>query len=137
MTQPQLIRRHFYFASWILASCIVYRVPLINLIHYALAQATASHILLVLPISACVIYLQRREIFAGVHSSNVAGLALLVVAIVAGWLAHTQSGHVDLWLKILALLRLWISGFTAFYGTDVLRRARFALFFLILLIPVP
>jgi len=85
MPHPQLIRRHLYFASWLLVSCIVYRVPLSNLIHYALAQDVASHILLVLPISACVIYLQRREVFADVHSSNVAGLALLALAIGAGW----------------------------------------------------
>jgi len=137
MPHPQLIRRHFYFASWLLASCIVYRAPLSNLMHYALAQDVASHILLVLPISVCVIYLQRREVFADIHSSNVAGLALVSVAIGAGWLAYAQRGHEDLLLKIIALLLLWISGFTAFYGTDALRRARFALFFLILLIPVP
>ena len=137
MPHLQLIRRHLYFVSWLLASCIVYRAALSNLIHYALAQDVASHILLVLPISASVIYLQRREVFADVHSSYVAGLALLVVAIVVGWLAYAQRAHEELWLKIIALLLLWISGFTAFYGTDAVRRARFALCFLVLLIPVP
>jgi exosortase len=137
MAHAQLIRRHSCFAFWLLASCLVYRAPLSNLIHYALAQQDiASQILLVFPISACVIYLQRREVFASVHSSTLAGLALLLGAIVVTWLAH-HKGHVNLSWNIMALLLLWISGFTAFYGTDAVRHARFALCFLVFLIPVP
>ena len=138
MPHPPLIRRHFCFALWLLASCIAYRAALSNLIHYALAQQDiASQILLAFPISASVIYLQRREVFADVHSSILTGLALLSGAIVAGWLAHTRGGHADSSLKIIALLLLWISGFTGLYGTDAVKHARFALFFLVFLIPLP
>jgi len=137
MAHAQLFRRHACFAFWLLASCLVYRAPLSNLIHYALVQQDiASQILLVVPISACVIYLQRREVFASVHSSTLAGLALLLGAIVVAWLAHHKS-QVNLSWNIMALLLLWISGFTAFYGTDAVRHARFALCFLVFLIPVP
>jgi exosortase len=136
MAHAQLFRRHACFAFWLLASCLVYRAPLSNLIHYAIAmQDIASQILLVFPISASVIYLQRREVFASVHSSALAGLALFLGAMVAAWLAH--KGEVNLSLNIMALLLLWISGFTAFYGTDAVRHARFALCFLVLLIPLP
>lgn len=138
MAHAQLIRRHLCFAFWLLASCLVYRAPLSNLIHYALAeQDIASQILLVFPISASAIYLQRREVFASVHSSTLAGLALLLGAIVVAWLAHAHKGQVNLSWSIMALLLLWISGFTAFYGTEAVRHARFALCFLVLLIPVP
>jgi len=136
MAHAQLFRRHACFAFWLLASCLVYRAPLSNLIHYAIAmQDIASQILLVFPISASVIYLQRREVFASVHSSALAGLALFLGAMVAAWLAH--KGEVNLSWNIMALLLLWISGFTAFYGTDAVRHARFALCFLVLLIPLP
>src|ERR1700739_2210098 len=137
MPDTRLVRRHFCFATLIGVSCVLFRVPLSNLIRYAISQDIGFHILLVVPVSAYLVYLKRNEVFANVNSSIVPGLALFFVALIAGWIGYIHSGPEYLWLEILALVLLWIAGLTAFYGKHAVRSARFSLLFLLLLIPVP
>lgn len=104
-SRTTLFRRHLYFLLFVLASVFVYWMPLKQLISFPLAHDYGSHIPLVVPVSAYLICLNRREIFSRLHSKFVAGTSLLLAATTLGWVAHNHS-NVDgdyLSAEILAL----------------------------------
>lgn len=134
-----LFRQHLYFVLFVLASVFVYWTPLKQLIRFSLTRDYGSHIPLVVPASAYLICLNRREIFSKFHSNFVVGTSLLLAAATLGWVAHNHS-CVDgdyLSVEILTLIVLWISGFILCYGSHALRAARFPLLFLLWMVPIP
>lgn len=135
----ELFRRHLYFCSFLLASVVFFWTPLQRLISFSLTHDYGSHILLIVPTSTYLIYLNRREIFSKLHSSFFSGSSLLLAGTILGWVAHDRS-RLDndyLSVEILAFIVLWISGFILCYGSHALRAARFPLLFLMLMIPIP
>jgi exosortase len=135
----QLLRRHLYFLFFLLGSFFVFWVPLRSLIRFSLTRDYGSHILLIAPMSAYLIYLKRREVFSKPQFSFFAGLSLFLAGAILEWAAHLRS-RVDndyFSIEILALIVLWMSGFILSYGTHAFRAARFPWLFLLLLVPIP
>jgi len=137
-----LLRRHLYFLLSALASSFfLFWGPLRSLVRFAFMHDYDSHIFLIVPISAYLIYRKRHEIFANVRWDFVPGVSLFLAGGILGLLAamnaRFNTGEEYLWLRVLALVLLWISAFAFCYGSPASRAARFPLLFLLLLIPIP
>jgi len=129
------------FGLWIALSLVLFARPLGWMIHFALQNDDASHILLIPLICAWVIYLERRTIFHRLSSDISSAVFLFFVA--AFFYAWTTQSGAD-WTLVsnltgyaLALVLLWISGFALFFGRSALQDARFSLLFLFLAVPLP
>jgi exosortase len=110
------------------------------LVRVALEHDYDSQILLVVPISAFFLYRKRREVFANVRWDYIPALILFLPGVALGivpvLIAQFRSADY-LWIRMLALIIIWIAGFVFFYGFPAFRFARFPLFFLLLLLPIP
>jgi exosortase len=111
------------------------------MIHFALQNDDASHILLIPLICAWVIYLERRTVFHRLSSDIPSAVFLFFVA--AFFYAWT-TWYGAKWILLsnltgygLALVLFWISGFALFFGRPALQNARFSLLFLFLAVPLP
>lgn len=109
-----------------------------------------THILLILPMSAALIFMQWKPPAGMSGSSTVAGASLLLIAVLArvgtglglGSTAASSPGDVRLSLNILALNILalvawWMGAFILSFGTRAFRRALFPLCFLLWMVPLP
>ena len=138
--QNGLFRRHLRFLSFLAASSLVFWGSLRTLTRIALAHDYDSHILLVVPISAYFLYRKRHDVFSSVRWDYVRGLVLFLLGTAFGVMSvfMHQFRSVDyIWIRVIALVILWIGGFIFFYGVPAFRAARFPLLFLVLLLPVP
>jgi exosortase len=140
--QPsQLLRRHLSFLLFVTGSLLVFWKPLSGLISFSLTHDYGSHIILVAPASAYIVYLKRREIFSKLQSGLLAGSMLFLAGVIFYWFSHRRaltflpSDYES--AEILAIVILWISGFILAYGTRAFARARFPLLFLLFLVPIP
>jgi exosortase len=139
--QERSSARWLGFGLWIALSLVLFARPLGWMIHFALQNDDASHILLIPLICAWVIYLERRAIFHRLSSDISSAVFLFFVA--AFFYAWTTQSGADWTLAsnltgyALALVLLWISGFALFFGRSALQDAKFSLFFLFLAVPLP
>lgn len=134
-------RRHYYFAASIAAIAAALHGPLWDLTRLSLARYEYSHLIVIPFISAAVIYLDRRRIFAqegiisGAAASGTlcaAGLLSVLAALV--WIP-TGTGRLSFMAMAAALLAA--GAFAGCYGARALRAAMFPLLFLVLMIPLP
>lgn len=137
--RSDLFRRHLYFLLFALGSVVVFWTPLRALLRFSITHDYGSHIVLVAPASAYLIYLKRRLIFSQLQFNFFTGSSLFLAGAILGWAAHFSSPFRRDYLsvEILALVVLWMSGFILCYGTHAFRTARFPLLFLLLLVPIP
>jgi exosortase len=114
---------------------------LISTFALALRDDQYTHILLILPVSLALIFLdwQTPESYADLSVS--VGSGLMIVAILLGVLARVAVPRVQpderLALSMLAFV-LWVmGGFIFAFGTRAFRRALFPLCFLLWIVPFP
>jgi len=124
----------------------VWWVPLASTFNLALHDDQFTHILLILPISAALIFLDWKPPQASTGSNaRVASVAMIVaLAVIAiirwqavAWPASAWPGEVQLSVNMLALIVWWIASFALCFGMQALRRALFPLCFLFWLVPFP
>ncbi len=100
-----------------------------------------THILLVLPVSLFLIYLERGKLLGDVQYAPVAGAVLGVLSIAIGIAGATQSYRfgegVALSITIFSLVAFWMACVVGFYGRSVFWSLLFPLLFLFLLVPLP
>ncbi|HEX4785998.1 MAG TPA: exosortase/archaeosortase family protein [Candidatus Sulfotelmatobacter sp.] len=115
--------------------------PLSSLLGFSLSRDYASHIVLIIPISAFLTYRRRAEVFAAVKTAPLPGILLFLAGSIFLWLTLRRPDSPlygnGLSLVTLAIVVIWISAFIFFYGTLAFYRALFPLLFLLLLVPVP
>jgi exosortase len=138
----KLSRRDVLFLLFSAGLLLAMRGPIHLVIGYALnfENSAASQIVAVPFISAGLIYLNRKQIFASVAYGVLSGSLVLIsgVALVTGATVATRLNYSDLLaFQISALVVLWLGGFLLFYGTTTFRAALFPLLFLIFCIPIP
>ena len=130
-----------FYVGWIVATCLIFLHPLKSFFSYSLSNDNASHLVLIPAISAWIFFLERDRIFKDLSSDLLAGSLFLAGGAVAGvfaFLTGPRWGPLNqLSAYILALVLLWIAGFSFFFGRPSLRHARFPLAFLLLTIPIP
>ena len=115
--------------------------PLISTFALSLSDGQYTHILLILPISAALIFLDWKS--PAPSSGLAVGLssALLVVAASVSfylrWSAVALPSDQRLSVNMLALVVWWIAAFLLCFGTAAFRRALFPLCFLLCMVPLP
>lgn len=123
------------------ASLIVGWRPLLETFELALGDYEYTHLLLILPISAALMFLEWRSLRAMVVPNIRAGSALLAIAILTGaFMAMSSdsfSSDVRVSLEMLALVLSWTGSFVLCFGSRVSRAVLFPLCFLFGLVPFP
>jgi len=106
----------------------------------ALRADEYTHLLLIVPISASLIFAARAALTPGFEPAAGLGSALLGSAILIGgcarWIAELQGGT-RLSLGMLAVVLWWIGSFVFCFGLRIARRFLFPLCFLFWLVPIP
>jgi exosortase len=114
---------------------------LVDTFALALRDNAYSHILLILPISAVLIFLEWRSLRSMVARNVPAGSALLAIAVlVTGFAigaAASLPSDVQLSIRMFALVLAWIGAFVLCFGSRVSRLVLFPLCFLLGLVPLP
>jgi len=114
--------------------------PLLRTLALAGRSDEYTHLLLILPISAALIFAERTTMKPAFERALGAGSALLASAIlVAGysrWMMASQS-DAQLSVSMLAIVIWWIGSFVLCFGTRMARQFLFPLCFLVWLVPIP
>ena len=138
--RPLLLICLFCLAFWLL-SIGTFWSPLRQFLSLSLTNDRYSHLVVIPFISACLMYWKRRDIFRATAFDLKIGIPLVLVAAGSAWWFSLRllSAPNDYGLSsvILAVLCVWVAGFLLCYGVRALRPARFALLFLLLMIPIP
>lgn len=115
--------------------------PLASSFALALNDDEYTHILLILPISAALIFMDWKppEPFAGSGASFNSILLVMAVSITAltRWKSDSLPFDVQLSVNMLAFVVWWVAAFVLCFGTPAFRRALFPLCFLFWLVPIP
>lgn len=122
-------------------SLLIWWNPLISSLALALRDDQYTHILLILPVSVTLIFLDWKSSETSAALPSSPGIILLAAALVVTALARWQIFplHRDeqVSLNMLALVMWWIGDFVVSFGTRAFRRALFPLCFLFWIVPIP
>jgi exosortase len=112
--------------------------PLLGAFALALRRGEYTHLLLIIPISAALIYTEWPSLKADSKPSYGIGLALFVTAILVA-LGGKFTGQADTQLTwgMLALVTWWLGAFIVCFGVRTFRALVFPLCFLFWLVPIP
>ena len=115
--------------------------PLVDTLALSLRNDEYTYILLILPVSAALIFLEWQSLRTMLAPSVRAGSAILAIAVlIAGstlvWSASLPS-DVKLSIRMVALVVSWIGAFVLCFGSRASRRILFPLCFLFGLVPLP
>jgi len=136
-TLPPLLR----FVVLGLIAIAVWLRPLISSFALALSDEQYTHILLILPISAALIFLEWKsaELSSAWDRRIAWGLLTIAVFVTAAVRlnAFPLSPDVQLGVNMLAFVVCWIAAFLFCFGSRAVRRSLFALCFLLWMVPLP
>jgi len=131
----------FLFSILALISLALWWRALASTFDLALHDDQFTHIFLILPISAALIFLDWKSAKPGSIRHAKVFPSLLLSAVLANsivrWIAVSLSYDVQLSLSMLALVAFWIASFGLCFGDGPSRRALFPLFFLLGMVPFP
>jgi exosortase len=128
------------FAPLSIIAVAIWWNSLASLFALASRNEQYTHILIILPISAALIFLQWKAPAGPSVLSAAVGSALLLIAVMVRismvWI-DLSSADLQLSLNILALVTWWIGAFLACFGSGAFQRALFPLCFLLWMVPLP
>jgi exosortase len=129
-----------WFTLLLGALAAVFHHSLATLIGSSLSVDQYSHVLLVVPVSLALLYLEREHI-AAVASYSLAGAALLILLLAAfaatrGYRSSLSPDNA-LSLSVLFFVACSVAAFIFCFGPPAFRPARFPLLFLFLMVPFP
>jgi len=119
----------------------VWWASLVSLFTLALRDEQYTHILLILPISAVLIFLDWKSAETSSKWSLPVGCSLLILAVIATAAIPLRSfafsPEAELSANMLAFVAWCMGAFIASFGASAFRRALFPLCFLLWLVPFP
>ena len=127
------------FSVLVAISLAIWVGPLRSSFALALRDDAYTQILLILPLSAAMVFLEWKP--PAPSSGRKAGIALLLLAVAA--LANTvlrwrgPASDVQLAMNMLALVGWWMAAFAISFGPSAFRRVLFPLCFLLWMVPLP
>jgi exosortase len=127
---------------WFLLLCVISLVvgwhSLFSTLAMALHNDEYTHLLLILPISAFLIFSERELLKPPTEPAVGLGSFFLMVAILLGGFSRAASPvDVQLSVSMLAIVLWWIGSFILCFGTRTARLFLFPLCFLFWLVPIP
>jgi exosortase len=115
--------------------------PLVMTLRLALANDAYTHILLILPLCAALIYMDSKALRIDLQPSSRMGATLLALALSIGGYARWGMGatpdDVRLALAMVALVTWWIASVLLCFGMRTFQSFVFPLCFLFLMVPIP
>jgi exosortase len=122
-------------------SLVIWWNPLTSSFALALRDDQYTHILLILPVSVALMYLEWKPSETSGESSSRLAIILLFVAVAVSIVARLQilplRGDEQLSVSMLTLILWWIASFVVSFGTRAFQRALFPLCFLFWMVPFP
>jgi exosortase len=122
-------------------SAVLWGHPLVATFALALNNDEYTQILLILPVSAALIFLEWKSLRFSPSPNPQAGAGLLALALLAGcltrWGTPNQPPDIHLSMNMLAVVIWWLGSFVFSFGTRISLRLLFPLCFLFLLVPLP
>lgn len=112
--------------------------PLVRLV---LDSETFSQIPLIPFVSAFLIYMNRKTIFAEPSFGWILGVTLIIPGMILLQVARLNLWHLGstnpFSLLVFAMVLIWLGAFALFFGVPAFRAACFPLLFLLLMVPIP
>lgn len=128
------------FAGMICVSVLVCRQSIVLFSQAALRDDQSSYVLMILPVSLCLFFLEHKPNLP-IRSSWLSGGVLLFCAIAIGWRGAVHSSgpgaSSDQSVMMLALITFWIGAFLLCLGKEAFKALYFPWLFLFLMVPVP
>jgi exosortase len=120
-------------------SLLIWRLPLVATFGLALHNDAYTHILLILPVSAALIYLERKSLSSHVAPSPYGAILLVISILIFGLAKWGLAGRPDqgLFVSMCGLVICWIGVVLFCFGSDVFRKLMFPLCFPLWLAPIP
>lgn len=137
--------RNLLFWLLVIASLLLFHVPLRALLHYSLwgdnQYDKYSYTMAIPFICLTLVFFERRRIFTSVQYGLRSGIILLLAAGSWDWFARRSLPQLGadnaLSMQIMALVVFWLAGFVVCYGTRAFRAGAFPLLCLFLTVPLP
>jgi exosortase len=138
MTKPL---RYVSFIFLCGLSFLLWWHPIAQTVRLATERDGYTHILLILPVSAALIFQDLISTNLRPRSNYTAGAALLLLAgfvvSITRWEGAVSSGDIQLSLSMLALVIWWGGSFVLCFDSSLARRCLFPLCFLLWMVPLP
>ncbi len=134
------------FAFLCAVSILFWWHPLVTTLRLALTNDAYTHIFLILPLSAALIYMDSKYQDTKMRRTDPQpsariGATLLLLAIVIGcyvrWGMGATPDDMRLSLSMLALVTWWIASVLVCFGARTFKSFMFPLCFLFLMVPIP
>ena len=133
--------RHVGLFLLLAASVAVWWQPLTTNLRLAISSDSHTYVLLVLPISIALMFLETNERPSHRESGRLWGGVLLVIAIsgraATAWNGCHLSSSTNLALSIAALVLFWIASAIFCFGCRAIETDLFPICFLFLFVPLP
>ncbi len=137
------LRPWIMFSAWTIAVCLLFEKPLHILVHYALTSSDASHILVIPPVVAWLLWtelprIERRTVLDLNDLKTALPFAALAAAL--AFLSFPNLGLPPDWALaglVIALILLLFAGFMAIIGSAIARKFWFPFAFAAFAIPLP
>lgn len=139
---PAVTKRWWLLSAWIVLSSLLFLKPIIAIVRLSLSRDDASYLVIIPFLGAAVLYLDRHKIFQQTSIDRMLGGIFLLLAglgALISFLLGKSNPLLGLQLSgwILALVLLWVSGFSFLFGRAALKAAHFSFLFLLLMVPIP
>ena len=129
------------FAAAVILGIIIFSSPLLVLVEWSLRSELYSHVLFIPVISIYLFVAERESLFEAAEYAVMSGTALVLLGLACYGCAlffRESLGTNDYLSVCIAGFVLWIVGaYIAWWGVGAFNKARFTLFFLAFMIPVP
>lgn len=129
------------FVFLLAVSLVFWGRPVVSTFRLALNNDEYTHILLILPVAAALIFLEWKSASSAPAQGSKNALGLLLLSILIGcfsrWSTPNLSPDVHLAINITALVTWWLGSFVFCFGSRISHRLLFALLFLFCLVPLP
>jgi exosortase len=126
---------------FLVCSLVLFWGPLSAMSRLSLSDERYSALVLIPFVTAALLYIERKKVFAGVQYSPRLGIPMLVAA--AAFYLIVKEGTPP-WLTenrlsflMLGVVLTWTAGFFLYFGAAVTKAAAFPFCFLLLIVPLP
>lgn len=132
---------YFELSALVAGSIAIWWQPIASTLRLALGIDAYTHILLIVPLSVALIYVERNGVPSRASSKGWAGWALLCAGLLlrafTAARVHYAAADIILTFSIFGLVLWWIGSVVVCFGLETFRSLTFPLCFLFLAVPVP
>jgi exosortase len=140
VSENELHKKYLLFGLLLVISFLLWRSEILNTFARALTDDQYTHVLIIIPVSAAFIFLERKKLQLSSKNDFIfPGIFLAASFIVFCIMARTTSVTPDIQLSILmiALVVWWIASFMLCFGYEEFRIFIFPICFLFWIVPWP